>query len=294
MKKFYAFAAAAMMAVSANAADVIYLCGNGEGLGWNPGEPFEVQLVDGKFTAEIPNLVEFKISTTKSADSEWAGYNEGALTCTYGDKQGVAVALEAGDANISAPWKGDYTIEVAGDLSTVTLTTSTPEPTGPADIYLRGDMNGWGAPDEWKLVEAGKNIYKVVLEGEMAIKAGNSFKVADADWGAINYGAAEGESDVFLDVEAGLVLKSNDNLTAKEECTGVVWVNLNEGSTYVLLTNDKDFVPEWGDNSAVATIAASNNVAVKYYNLQGVQVANPENGLFIAVKGDKVSKVLVK
>ena len=31
-----------------------------------------------------------------------------------------------------------------------------------------------------------------------------------------------------------------------------------------------------------------------YYNLQGVRVANPSNGIFIKVKGSKSEKVLVK
>ncbi len=33
---------------------------------------------------------------------------------------------------------------------------------------------------------------------------------------------------------------------------------------------------------------------VEYYNLQGVKVANPENGLYIRVQGNKVSKVILK
>lgn len=41
-------------------------------------------------------------------------------------------------------------------------------------------------------------------------------------------------------------------------------------------------------------IAADAEVAPVYYNLQGVRVANPANGLYIKVAGEKVSKVLVK
>ena len=33
---------------------------------------------------------------------------------------------------------------------------------------------------------------------------------------------------------------------------------------------------------------------VQYYNLQGVRVANPENGLYIRRQGSKVEKVLLK
>ena len=44
----------------------------------------------------------------------------------------------------------------------------------------------------------------------------------------------------------------------------------------------------------VESIEADNNAAPVYYNLQGVRVANAENGLFIVKKGNKVSKVFVK
>lgn len=46
------------------------------------------------------------------------------------------------------------------------------------------------------------------------------------------------------------------------------------------------------DDSAVEGIAID-NVAPAYYNLQGVRVANPENGLFIKRQGAKAEKVIL-
>ncbi len=46
--------------------------------------------------------------------------------------------------------------------------------------------------------------------------------------------------------------------------------------------------------SGVDMIVAPENAKVEYYNLQGVKVANPENGMFIRVEGNKAVKVLVK
>ena len=46
--------------------------------------------------------------------------------------------------------------------------------------------------------------------------------------------------------------------------------------------------------SSVAEVAVDANAAVEYFNLQGVRVANPENGLFIRRQGNNVSKVYVK
>lgn len=47
-------------------------------------------------------------------------------------------------------------------------------------------------------------------------------------------------------------------------------------------------------DSSVNEIAADENAPVEYYNLQGVRVANPANGLFIVKQGNKVSKRIIK
>ena len=61
------------------------------------------------------------------------------------------------------------------------------------------------------------------------------------------------------------------------------------------MSNDKEATPDgWDLTSAVESVNVENNAAAAYYTLQGVRVANPENGLFIVVKDGKASKVLVK
>lgn len=46
--------------------------------------------------------------------------------------------------------------------------------------------------------------------------------------------------------------------------------------------------------AGVGEIVVDENAPVEYYNLQGVRVANPENGIFIKRQGNKVEKILVK
>lgn len=46
------------------------------------------------------------------------------------------------------------------------------------------------------------------------------------------------------------------------------------------------------DNSGISNVAAESNAPVEYYNLQGVRVANPDNGIFVRRQGNKVSKVV--
>ena len=44
--------------------------------------------------------------------------------------------------------------------------------------------------------------------------------------------------------------------------------------------------------SAIEVVGADENAPVEYYNLQGVKVANPENGIFIKKQGNKATKVV--
>lgn len=49
------------------------------------------------------------------------------------------------------------------------------------------------------------------------------------------------------------------------------------------------------DNTTGATnlVIDNNDCAVEYYNLQGVRVSNPENGIFIRRQGNKISKIIL-
>lgn len=56
------------------------------------------------------------------------------------------------------------------------------------------------------------------------------------------------------------------------------------------------FITVTGDSStsAIKTIAVDENAPVEYYNLQGVRVENPANGLYIKRQGSSVSKVIIR
>lgn len=58
------------------------------------------------------------------------------------------------------------------------------------------------------------------------------------------------------------------------------------------------FINAWslvGDKqSGINDITVDENAPMEYYNLQGVRVENPENGLYIRRQGDNMTKVLIK
>ena len=297
MKKFYAFAAAAMMAFAANAqnGEPLYATGAGDFPGgeWAPENAAQFVYENGAYTLKITNLAQFKLST---AIGDWNTFNAGAYIVDggYGEEPGVPRPLmfagdQADPANIMCPYKGDYTITVAGNLSSITLTTTTPRPEGSTPVYLRGDINGWGAPAEWQLTEIDNSLYKFVCADDQLIGVGETFKVADGDWGAINYGTSGGMVTLGTDYQ---VYYNADNMSLDEEWYGVMYFDLRNGKddAWVWFSNDKDATPEW--LSGVEGVVADSNAAPVYFNLQGVKVNNPENGVFIVVKDGKAVKVI--
>ncbi|MDE6121264.1 MAG: DUF5017 domain-containing protein, partial [Muribaculaceae bacterium] len=49
-----------------------------------------------------------------------------------------------------------------------------------------------------------------------------------------------------------------------------------------------------GETTSISDTIAEENAPVEFFNLQGIRVANPENGIFIRRQGSNVSKVYVK
>ncbi len=289
MKKFYTLAAAAVLAMSANAQ--LYVCGDGDGIAWSPDAPMEVALVNGNYTFDITNLSMFKISTSFG---DWDTFNSAAKTAMVEEANlGTPVDLVDGDVNIMCPWIGDYHIVVAGDLSAIIMTTNTPKPVGFKAVYLRGGMNDWGAPEDWRMETSDGITYWFDCQGATAIPAATEFKIADAGWAQINYGAA---GIVAADDEFPNEFYYNgNNSITEEEYTGTIKAILPEelGDGSVMLVYLYPTIVDHG-NAGVSNVNVDANAPAVYYNLQGVEVVNPANGLFIKVQGNTVSKVLVK
>ena len=58
--------------------------------------------------------------------------------------------------------------------------------------------------------------------------------------------------------------------------------------------NANNMIVKYNIPTGIEDIEIEANAPVEYFNLQGVRVANPENGLYIRRQGNKVSKVIVK
>lgn len=91
--------------------------------------------------------------------------------------------------------------------------------------------------------------------------------------------------------ETELSFRNNYELASVEagtyDVTIVVTIFNNAPSLYVV-----NYTPS--QSSAITDITADENAPVEYFNLQGIRVANPENGLYIRRQGSNVSKVLIR
>ena len=104
---------------------------------------------------------------------------------------------------------------------------------------------------------------------------------------ATNFTAAlrnENGKTIMTNEQSWIIIEPNEILGN----TNNVWYSIILGSEITL-----DFeIPGLSGISNVTV--ADENAPVEYYNLQGVRVANPENGLYIKRQGNKATKVLVK
>ncbi|MDE6377144.1 MAG: hypothetical protein K2K72_00190, partial [Duncaniella sp.] len=79
---------------------------------------------------------------------------------------------------------------------------------------------------------------------------------------------------------------------------GILTCDLKPGNVYYLaLSGSKlglgGFMYELDAQNGLEEVIVDENAPVEYYNLQGVRVANPENGLYIRRQGNKVEKVIL-
>lgn len=292
MKKLYSFVAIAMLAAGASA-QTLYVKGSGEGLSWDVGTDMAVQAENGNYTFTIANLSMFKISTVSSAeDGGWDAFN-GAAKCaeddgtSYKDNLGKPVNLVDGDANIGVPWIGTYTVVIPADLSTITVSTDTPEPTS-FDAFLRGDMNDWlndsdeATQAKWKFTQSGTTMtLECSAENGTALIGGQKCKIADMGWGNVNYGAGD---YIDFDDPYEWFYNAGDGVLG-DDFEGTITFETPEVLRAPIMVT-------FTEKAGVKNVSVDANAPAEYYNLQGIRVANPEAGLYIVRRGNTTTKVV--
>lgn len=151
------------------------------------------------------------------------------------------------------------------------------------ELYVVGAMcNNWaepGADGSVKLENQGPIYTATVNFGEASEDAPVGFKIAGLGWSPQFCGCEETISAADKSYQLN---RGGEDLVATISGEQTVIFNIE---TMVLTI---------GEDTGVEAVEAAEEVAPVYYNLQGVKVANPENGIYVVVRGSKVSKEVVK
>lgn len=182
----------------------------------------------------IPGETEFKV-----ADANWAAINFGGTT-------GEVTTIEAGkpfelntdpanggpgNLKFDKNFTGRVTLTVKGASYTILFEPAEPDtPDQPTGVYVRGDMNGWGAEAAWEFMTSDvKNVWYVK---NVTIAAGQGFKVADADWGAVNLGGGEDALEIG---KAYALVSGGNNIVCPEAFTGSIQYKVQGGKFLLTL-----------------------------------------------------------
>lgn len=191
-------------------------------------------------------------------------------------------------------------------------------------------LNGTKADKDWKPAESVKSVkftqggqskigtISVYLESflEVAVEVtdhegnvmeGNgSFSLADKEWVNVKITCSDPNAKVYhYHAESAVETPANAPARIRENYVEhpAEGVKISKAGTFSYYVEDADgneliapaSITFEGSTTGVADITVDDvNAQVEYYNLQGVRVENPANGLYIRRQGSKASKVYVK
>ena len=208
------------------------------------------------------------VATVDAATGKVTGVAAGTATITA--KTAATADFKEGEAS--------YTVTVV-DYSIPGMTIENPMTVAqalaacdesPKGVYVCGIVTEVTTP--WS-TQYNNVTYNIVDDGSTDVLI-----VFRGKWGA----SVTPTADKNPEVGARVIVKGdliNYNGTAKE---------VNAGNEIVSYEAPGSF------DGVEDIVADDANAPVEFYNLQGVRVANPENGLYIRVQGKKATKVLVR
>ncbi|MDE6267433.1 MAG: starch-binding protein [Muribaculaceae bacterium] len=159
-----------------------------------------------------------------------------------------------------------------------------------ADYYVLGNIKDHSWNSQYMgaaFTKVADGVYEI---GSVEFENGGNdncwFRISSQpgnDWSVVNahcYGAPVDGTNITIGGSSQVITPTENN-----------WI-IPTG-TYKLTFNTTEMTLTVSTPSGVEAIEAEDAPAV-YYNLQGVKIDNPANGLYIVKRGNKVSKVMVK
>ena len=159
MKKLLSLSVGVLVSLGVQAQDVttLYVAGapgtviNGQTLGnWDIANPLEVEATDGYFVLDCKNVQQYGFGISDLKTSAWAEWPQHlyrpSAPFTKADL-GKEVPMSGPNAgNFEPLWPGDWKLVISRDLSTVTVTTTTPG----SSYNLVGSFNGYACQDNYQ------------------------------------------------------------------------------------------------------------------------------------------------
>ena len=285
MKKFLLFIAAVLSMSTVALAKDFYLIGGFNG--WTTSD------ANCKFVAKGNNVYELNYkgeltSGFKVNDGTWS--NDNFNFGSNGSK------LEKGKPYTMGVGGSSANIEITGAITNPKLVLDVTDLTAPV-ITITG---------EDAVVEVGYQIWGC-FDGGTDWGGPEFEKVTDDEWTAFVECTAPGEfgiKELGNGVQTSWLAGAAAGIVIGGENTGIDLVTVDTNN-FQIMPNDKGYTMTLHPVSMkldvkVGSIGSTgiaditvDNVAPVYYNLQGVRVAQPESGLYIEVRGNKVAKVIL-
>lgn len=291
LRKLLVAAIAAIITLSASAQS-LYIFGSFNG--WNPNESVEMWNDNGVYTIEDIEFGaggNFAVSTVQSSNWDSVNANRyGFATDNAIATEGVAMPIVKGQGAMQVPAAGVYNIYVNLTAMTVTVKKASEVVIEtPSNLYVLGNLSvgSWDPATAVELQKVNDNNFsgQVTLTG-----AGDGYSYfalsgGKGDWTSVN-------ANRFAPTAGEVAFNLEDKVEfGKGEAAFKVAA---EGTYYINVDFDAMTVQVSTQSSGIESIELIENAPTVYYNLQGVEVTNPQNGIYIVKCGDKVTKQLLK
>lgn len=223
---------------------------------------------------------------------EWGSTEYGIAdkAAVSGEFQLVSGSLDDGYSQIYVAESGNYCITVDTESLTGDITRSDYQEREIkcTALFLVGGATkgGWSVEDGTPLCQSATAPYE--YSATVPLKSDGSFKIATALRGA---GSWDAKYYYFRDAHdpGKISTDSTDDSQWSVEADGDYTVTVNTIADTISLERNN------GQTTGIEDVTITNvdDTTPVYYNLQGTQVANPSNGVFIKVVGNHVSKVIL-
>ena len=166
----------------------------------------------------------------------------------------------------------------ANDVVAAWKSTPSTTVTYPEKVYIVGHDNAW---DPAKPLEISGTDGVYTIDNVTFVNTGFKMSTQKGSWEAFNAGVLYVQNAI-VNEEATITKGSSDD--SKISATGTFNLTIDLVNMTFLAIDPLTVAIEE---------VATDNAPIEYYNLQGVKVANPENGIFIKKQGSKTTKVVL-